>query len=491
MFDADVSLGADVVDERPDGGSDLISFAATSLSSVRIDLGLAVQQVVNEHLSLLFTSDQAVENVVGGALDDILTGNKLPNRLDGRGGNDQLEGGAGNDTLTGGAGDDSYVFDTDSSLGSDIVIDPLGVNGIDFTRTASQSISVDLSNNRPRAVNANLILQLMAGSSIYRVAGGDRNDVLTGNRLNNILVGGPGNDILTGAGGDDTLIGGAGNDTYIFDADVVTGKDVVLEQPGEGIDLLNFEATSARMYRVDTSNTAMQVVNSKLSLQIPVAQSIELVVGGRQAWLPPKANTGIASSGSGTAVKVTPRLLAPAGRVNSLPTFRWTGVERTGQFSLHVEEAGSRSIALHLDNLTGVSFTPTAPFKPGRYRAWIMFVGPVGGTDSRWSDSVEFEVSLADAKAGVPGPAIPTLASESLNLLQSAAGPVDNRPSERRSAEKMAAPVPFDSHSVQNAEPFRSLNHDQSGLMALQETKELTRFWESDLPADMLANVTQ
>jgi Ca2+-binding RTX toxin-like protein len=491
MFDADVSLGADVVDERPDGGSDLISFAATTLSSVRIDLGLAVQQVVNEHLSMLFTSDRAVENVVGGALDDILTGNTLTNRLDGRGGNDQLEGGAGNDTLTGGAGDDSYVFDTDSSLGSDIIIDPLGVNGLDFTRTASQTISVDLSNNRTQAVNINLILQLSAGASIHRVAGGDRNDVLTGNRLNNIIIGGPGNDILTGAGGDDTLIGGAGNDTYIFDADAVSGKDVVLEQPGEGIDLLNFEATSAKMYQVNTSNTAMQVVNSKLSLQIPVPQSIELVVGGRQAWQPPKANTGIASGGSGTAVKVTPRLLAPAGRVHSVPTFRWTGVERTGQFSLHVEEAGSRSIALHLDNLTGVSFTPIAPFKPGRYRAWIMFVGPDAGTDSRWSDSVEFEVSLADAKAGVPGPAIPTLASESLNLLQSAAGPVDNRPSERRSAEKMAATVPFDSHSVQNAEPARSLNHEQSGLMALQETKELTRFWESDLPADMLANVTQ
>ncbi|HYC03176.1 MAG TPA: M10 family metallopeptidase C-terminal domain-containing protein, partial [Azospirillaceae bacterium] len=56
-----------------------------------------------------------IENGIGGAGGDRITGNGAGNRLAGNAGNDTLEGGAGNDTLEGGAGDDLALFSGASS----------------------------------------------------------------------------------------------------------------------------------------------------------------------------------------------------------------------------------------------------------------------------------------------------------------------------------------------------------------------------------------
>ena len=50
-----------------------------------------------------------IENVNGGAGNDIITGNRSANTLNGGNGNDTLNGGAGNDTLNGGLGNDRLV----------------------------------------------------------------------------------------------------------------------------------------------------------------------------------------------------------------------------------------------------------------------------------------------------------------------------------------------------------------------------------------------
>src|SRR5437773_2191969 len=52
-----------------------------------------------------------IENVIGSAFDDVLTGNALANVLTGGAGNDTLNGGSGADTLIGGSGNDTYVVD--------------------------------------------------------------------------------------------------------------------------------------------------------------------------------------------------------------------------------------------------------------------------------------------------------------------------------------------------------------------------------------------
>jgi serralysin len=111
LFDADLALGIDTINEAG-GGSDSLDFTATSTRTITLNLGLATAQVVNANLSLNLGSVATVENVIGGALADTLIGNILANSLTGGGGNDTLSGGGGNDTLIGGAGADRFRFAT-------------------------------------------------------------------------------------------------------------------------------------------------------------------------------------------------------------------------------------------------------------------------------------------------------------------------------------------------------------------------------------------
>jgi Ca2+-binding RTX toxin-like protein len=54
----------------------------------------------------------AIENAAGGAGDDILVGNALPNTLSGNGGRDLIIGGLASDILSGGAGEDLLIGGT-------------------------------------------------------------------------------------------------------------------------------------------------------------------------------------------------------------------------------------------------------------------------------------------------------------------------------------------------------------------------------------------
>ena len=96
-----------------------------------------------------------IEDVVGSAHDDRITGDGAGNRLTGGAGDDTLRGGGGNDTLQGGAGDDHLIG-----------------------------------------------------------AGGD--DTLAGGAGEDLLWGGAGDDRIEGGTGDDEIEGGAGEDLFVF-----------------------------------------------------------------------------------------------------------------------------------------------------------------------------------------------------------------------------------------------------------------------------------
>jgi len=96
-----------------------------------------------------------IEDVVGSAHDDRITGDGAGNRLTGGAGEDTLRGGGGNDTLQGGAGDDHLIG-----------------------------------------------------------AGGD--DTLAGGAGEDLLWGGAGDDRIEGGTGDDEIEGGAGEDLFVF-----------------------------------------------------------------------------------------------------------------------------------------------------------------------------------------------------------------------------------------------------------------------------------
>ncbi len=286
LFDADGPLGFDHIwEEVGTGGNDTLDFVLTS-SSVTVNLGRGIKQVVNPNLSLRLIVAHGVESLIGGSGNDFLIGNSLKNRLSGLGGNDGLAGRRGNDT---------YVFDADFPLGTDTVVEAEDVEGgvdtLDLSTTTSLPTNVDLSHDTPPAqvVNVNLALNLSSGESLENVLGGQFGSVLTGNSLDNLIVGGSGpdvlagkagDDILEGKGGNDNLAGQAGNDTYRFDGDAETGTATIVESVNGGIDTLDFSQTTGVGISINLGNALPQQVKPGLFLNLLANDRIENVIGG-------------------------------------------------------------------------------------------------------------------------------------------------------------------------------------------------------------------
>ncbi|MDQ4100495.1 MAG: hypothetical protein M3121_08350, partial [Chloroflexota bacterium] len=184
------SLGADTMEGGE--GIDTISYQYAK-TGVRIVLwvGVAGGHEGAEALGDFYTS---MENAIGSAYDDNITGNLGANRLQGGKGNDSLSAGQyfgdeNVDTLEGGSGNDEYYVDTTT----DQVIEGTG------TGTGNT-----LANR------------------------------ITGNDGANTLRGDSGNDSLNGGDGSDRLEGGTGNDTFYVDR----SSDSIVETSSGGTDRL-------------------------------------------------------------------------------------------------------------------------------------------------------------------------------------------------------------------------------------------------------------
>lgn len=168
---------------------------------------------------------QEVENLVGGAGNDILTGDARDNRLEGGAGQDVLSGGAGNDSLLGGAGNDSLS----GGAGDDVYgVDDVGDRVVEQAGQGNDTLLASITLTLPAEVEN---LQLVSGV-LLNGTGNALANILTGNEAPNTLSGGAGNDTLIGGGETDRLEGGAGDDIYRVDATT----DVVVEAAGQGID---------------------------------------------------------------------------------------------------------------------------------------------------------------------------------------------------------------------------------------------------------------
>lgn len=153
--------------------------------------------------------------IMGGSAGYRAIGNSAANQMVGNNGANTLDGAGGADTLIGGAGNDIYVVNE----AGDVVIEA-NAKGTDTVQSfINWTLGTDFEN-----------LTLMG--SARQGTGNAQSNALTGNAAGNRLEGLEGNDVLEGGGGADSLIGGAGNDVY----GVERGDDVILENPGEGID---------------------------------------------------------------------------------------------------------------------------------------------------------------------------------------------------------------------------------------------------------------
>jgi Ca2+-binding RTX toxin-like protein len=169
-----------------------------------------------------------VENVTGGAGNDVLTGSSLANLLAGGDGDDSLagvdgddllRGGAGNDSLSGGNGQDTLDAEAEAA-GDDIM---LGGAGVDLVTYQGRSTGVIVVMDGVTAGGESGEVDKV-GADIENLRGGPGDDQLTGNVLDNVLEGGDGSDALNGGAGDDVIDGDAGSDAIdcgAGDADVL------------------------------------------------------------------------------------------------------------------------------------------------------------------------------------------------------------------------------------------------------------------------------
>jgi Ca2+-binding RTX toxin-like protein len=198
----DVLVGDSGAD-RLDGGSgyDRVEYAG-STSGVNLNLASGVGSGGDAAGDTVI----AIENIVGSAFGDALTGDSGANHLAGSDGNDTLLGGAHADSLEGGQGADSF----EGGSGADYL---RGGDGRDVATYAAAAA----------AITINLVMGVGTGSdadgdtlteieNIIATAFADR---VSGDTVDNSLGGGGGDDTLTGDAGADTLAGGSGSDSIV------------------------------------------------------------------------------------------------------------------------------------------------------------------------------------------------------------------------------------------------------------------------------------
>ena len=183
--DGDDRLIGGAGDDTLNGGAatDTADYA-TAGAAVTVSLALATAQNTGGAGSDTLSG---IENLVGSAFNDTLTGSSAANLLQGGVGNDTLAGGAGDDVLQGGDGTDTASYAAAASAVT-----------VSLALAVSQNTGGDGSDTLTGVEN-------LTGSAF--------NDTLTGDGGANALNGGDGNDTLRGGAGADTLTGGAGTDT--------------------------------------------------------------------------------------------------------------------------------------------------------------------------------------------------------------------------------------------------------------------------------------
>jgi len=248
-----------------------------------------------------------IENLVGGAGDDILTGNAYSNLLEGGAGNDTLDGGWGTDTvsfsgaledivvvltdpssepdgiaggsatgadigmdtlrnienITGGAGDDSITGNSldnilDGGAGDDLLDGGKGTDTATYAEARS-SITVDLGAGT--AVGSDFGSDTLV--NIENVTGGNGADRMTGDAADNVLIGGDGNDLIDGGDGNDEIHGDGLPDYAdgVLDADLIatdipyTGSGYDTVHGGAGIDFIYGGMLGDRLYGDEDNDT--------------------------------------------------------------------------------------------------------------------------------------------------------------------------------------------------------------------------------------------
>ena len=192
-------------------GIDTASYAGAAAA---VTVNLAITTAQNTGGAGTDTLTQ-IENLIGSAFNDILTGGAGANRIDGGAGDDLFIVAAAADhtadeAIIGGSGTDELRFTSTAASTLTVSANTTGVERIVIgTGTGASAVTTGTT-----AINVNA----SALSGAVNIVGNNGANILTGGAGADTLSGEIGADRLNGGLGNDLLIGGAGADTFIFDS---------------------------------------------------------------------------------------------------------------------------------------------------------------------------------------------------------------------------------------------------------------------------------
>lgn len=261
------SWGQDLIIDA--SGSDTIDFSPMALAGVTVNLVSSPGHEASYATHSINWDNDAIEHVIGTAMDDSITGNAANNNLVGGDGYDTLVGGAGNDTLDGGAHSDIYIFA--DGWGVDTLSDSSGLELFDFSATTT-GVTIDLL-NQTASSGANALTWT---GVIEQVTAGSGNDILVGNLVDNTLDGGAGDDTYRFSNWwvHDVIIDASGNDTIDFSPMRYAGVSVNLTSSADA------EATYG-MHTINWDNDAIEnLIGTAMADTLTGNISNNLIIGG-------------------------------------------------------------------------------------------------------------------------------------------------------------------------------------------------------------------
>ena len=191
----DILIGGAGADTLSGGsGNDTVSYVNAG-SAISVSLASGTGSLGDANGDTL----SSIENIIGSAYGDTLTGDTN---------NNIIEGGAGGDLISAGTGTDTVTYSTATAA----VTSSLSTgtyNSVVFTSSGGGVLNGGTAGTAGDAGGDTLI-------SVENLTGSDYNDFLVGDANANVISGGIGDDTLLGLAGGDTLDGGTGNNTASY-----------------------------------------------------------------------------------------------------------------------------------------------------------------------------------------------------------------------------------------------------------------------------------
>jgi Ca2+-binding RTX toxin-like protein len=282
-------LNGDGGSDTLDGDNDTVDYSTDGgAAGVTVDLAAGTATDSHGDTDTLIS----IENVIGTAEDDAITGNAVANIIEGGDGDDVIEGAGGADELSGGAGDDVFVVSAGADATGDKVDGGAGTDTVRFTSATDADMlvlnsdtvgveAVELTGTADTGVDASAV------GNALEITGNDGDNAITGTAFADTIDGGAGDDAITGGGGDDDIDGGAGTDTAEVAGpasvtyDAMTGWSVASDDGTDALDNVEIvsDGTGARFLLVGNGGFATIAD----ALAVAVADDTVLVSEGTYA----------------------------------------------------------------------------------------------------------------------------------------------------------------------------------------------------------------